>query len=69
MRQAHERAPQIKGRRPAVLGDDLTHARQPGQQSHQGRLNREDGASGTRGNLRNITTELQRVAVALIGEQ
>src|SRR6516162_2551006 len=69
MRQAHQRAPQIKGRWPAVRSNDLTYARQPGQQSHQRRLNREDGPPGARGNLRDITTELQRVPVALLGHQ
>jgi hypothetical protein len=51
------------------LTDDLTGARQPGQQSHQGRLNRKDDSAGARGDLRDITAELQRVAKTLVGEQ
>jgi len=64
-RQAQQPAPKINRRRPAALSNDLTYTR---QQSCQRRVNREDGPPGARGNLRNITTELQRLPVALIGE-
>src|SRR6516162_2782759 len=68
-RQAHQRAPQIEGRRPVAVSKDLAYARQPRQQSHQARVNREDGPPGTRGDLRHITAKLQRIFVALLGEQ